>query len=328
MRAAYYEHTGPARAVLHVGCVETPVPTADEVLVRVYASAVNPSDTKSRSGGPAAATMSYPRVIPHQDGAGVIEAVGKDVRSVRLGDRVWIHEAQWRRPFGSCAECIALPESHVARLPGNVTFAHGACLGIPAMTAHHCVFADGPVAGQTVLVTGGSGAVGFYAVQFAKRGGAQVIATVNTEQKAERARQAGADHVINYASEDVPAAVKDITGTGVDRIVEVALGPNLPISVQILRPNGIIATYASDGDPEPRLPFGSLRAKNATLRTVLVYELPQSAKDHAIRDITAALESGELQHQIHAEMSVDEVVRAHEIVESGNRNGAVIVLPG
>jgi NADPH:quinone reductase len=328
MRAAYYEHTGPARDVLHVGCVETPVPTAGEVLVRVYASAVNPSDTKSRSGGSAAATMSYPRVIPHQDGAGVIEAVGEDVRSVRLGDRVWIHEAQWRRPFGSCAEFIALPESRVAGLPGNVTFAHGACLGIPAMTAHRCVFADGPVTGQTILVTGGSGAVGFYAVQFAKRGGAQVIATVNTEQKAERAKQAGADHVINYASEDVPAAVKDITRTGVDRIIEVALGPNLPISVQILRPNGIIAAYASDADPEPKLPFGALRAKNATLRSVLVYGLPQSAKDHAIREITAALESGELQHQIHAEMPLDEVVRAHEIVESGNRNGAVIVLPG
>src|SRR5262249_34277969 len=326
MRAAYYERTGPARDVLHVASVDAPTPKTDEVLVRVHASAVNPSDTKSRSGG-ATRAMPYARIIPDQDGAGVVEAVGTAVRSVRIGDRVWMYEAQWQRPFGSCAEYITLPEVRVVRLPAKISFAHGACLGIPAMPAHRCVFADGPVAGQTVMVTGGSGVVGFYAVQFAKRGGARVIATVDTEQKAVRAKQAGADHVINYRSEDVPAFIKRITGLGVDRIVDVTFGANLPVSVQILRPSGVIATYASDADPEPKLPFGSLRGKNATVRTVLVYDMPQAAKDHAIRDITAALESGELRNEIGAEMPLDEVVRAHEMVEGRDRNGSVIVNP-
>ncbi len=328
MRAAYYESKGPPRDVMRVGMVETPSPAPDEVLVRVRASAVNPSDTKTRGGWRATAAMPYPRIIPHQDGAGVVEAVGGGVRSVRVGDRVWIYEAQWQRPYGSGAEYVALPAERVVRLPDAVSFTHGACLGIPAMTAHRCVFADGPVTGQTVLVTGGAGVVGFYAIQFAKRGGATVIATVSSDEKARRAREAGADHVINYRSGDVAAAVRDVSGgVGVHRIVEVALGANLPVSVQILRPNGVIATYASDADPEPRLPFRPLLGKDATVRTVLVYVMPRAAKDHAIAEITAALERGQLRHQVAAEVGLDEVAAAHEMVEMGRRTGCVIVDP-
>ncbi len=328
MRAAYYDSKGPAGDVLRVGTVDTPAPAADEVLVRVRASAVNPSDTKTRSGWRATSAMPYPRIIPHQDGAGVVEAVGSRVGSVRVGNRVWIYEAQWQRPYGSGAEYVALPAERVVRLPDVVSFTHGACLGIPAMTAHRCVFADGPVAGDTVLVTGGAGGVGFYAIQFAKRGGATVIATVSSDEKAERAREAGADHVIDYRRADVVATVNEVTsGEGVHRIVEVALGANLPVSVRILRPNGIIATYASDADPEPRLPFRPLLSKDATVRTVLVYVMPRAAKDHAIAEITTALERGELRHQVAAELPLNDVAAAHEIVETGQRMGCVIVTP-
>jgi NADPH:quinone reductase-like Zn-dependent oxidoreductase len=196
------------------------------------------------------------------------------------------------------------------------------------MTAHRCVFADGPVGGQTILVTGGAGAVGFYAIQFAKRAGATVIASVSSDEKAERAREAGADHVINYRDAGAAAAINEIGGGGVHRIVEVALGANLPVSTQVLRANGVIAAYASDADPEPRFPFRPLLGKDATVRTVLVYVMPRAAKEHAIADITAALESGGLRHQVAAELPLDDVAAAHDMVETGNRIGSVIVTPG
>jgi NADPH2:quinone reductase len=325
MQAAFYEQKGTARDVLRVGDMETPRPSAGDVLVRVRASAVNPSDTKTRSGWRATPAMPYPRIVPHQDGAGVIEAAGDGVPRSRVGERVWIYEAQWQRPFGSSAEYVVVPAERAVRLPDHVTFSEGACLGIPAMTAHRCVFADGPVSEHHILVTGGAGVVGFYAIQFAKWGGATVIATVSSNEKAARARDAGADHVVNYRTDDVAARVREISGGGVHRIIEVALGANLATSASVLRPNGVIAAYASDDDPEPRLPFRALLGKDATLRTVLVYVMPRAAKDHATGDITACLERRLLRHQIAAELPLHEIATAHEMVETGRRIGAVVL---
>lgn len=195
MKAAFYDRNGPADDVLQVGEMPKPIPAAGEVLVRVHASGVNPSDVKSRAG--LRAKMAYPRVVPQSDGAGVIEAVGAGIDPARVGERVWIWNGQWQRPLGTAAEYIALPGLQASHLPDNTPFEAGACLGIPAMTAHRCVFADGPVAGQKILVTGGAGAVGHYAVQLARWGGAQVIATASGPEKAAHAKAAGADRVVN-----------------------------------------------------------------------------------------------------------------------------------
>src|SRR5581483_10741756 len=206
MKAAWYERNGPARDVLTVGEMPDPEPGGGEVRIRIHASGINPADWKSR-GGPSR-PMAFPRVIPHSDGAGVIDRVGPGVPTRRVGERVWIWNGQWKRPFGTAAEFIALPAAQAVPLPEHVSFAEGACLGIPAMTAYHAVALAGLGAGSRVLVSGGAGAVGQYVIQFAKRAGATVLTTISSAEKAAAAREAGADHTIDYKREDVGARVK------------------------------------------------------------------------------------------------------------------------
>lgn len=327
MKAAWYESKGAARAVLKVGERETPQPGAGEVRVRIHRSAVNPSDTKQRGGARGNVTMPFPFVIPHQDGAGVIDAVGEGVDATRIGERVWVYEATLGRFWGTAAQFSVVPSHKAVHLPDHVDFDAGACMGIPAMTAHRCVMADGPVKGKTVLVTGGAGAVGYYAVQIAKLEGARVIATVSRDEQAERAREAGADVIINYRTEDVAKRIQTLTGAsgGVDRIVEVAFGANLATSVAVLRPNGVIASYASDAVPEPALPFWPMLSKDLTTRFVLVYAMSREAHDEAAQWITTALRRGTLRHQYHRRFTLDEIALAHEATESMKQVGKVIL---
>jgi NADPH2:quinone reductase len=326
MRAAWYERKGAAREVLQVGALPIPEPGPGEVRVRVAVSGINPSDTKGRTGWRGQTDMPYPRIIPHQDGAGVIDAVGADVPASRVGERVWLYEAQRGRAFGTAAEYVIVSSSNAVRQPEGVSFVDAACLGVPAMTAHRCLFADGPIAGKTILVTGAAGGVGQYAVQIAKWGGATVIATISSAEKAEQARAIGADHVINYREEDVVARVQAITsGAGVDRIVEVAFGANLPISVQVLKTNGVIATYSSDADPTPTIPFGQFLGKDLTVRFVLVYMMGDAAHQDAIKHITTALEAGLLHPVAVQRFSLDEIAAAHEAVETGHTAGKVLI---
>jgi NADPH2:quinone reductase len=326
MRAAWYERKGAAREVLQVGALPIPEPNSGEVQVKVAVSGINPSDTKGRTGWRGQTEMPFPRIIPHQDGSGVIDAVGADVPASRVGERVWIYEAQRGRAFGTGAEYVVVPSSNAVRLPEGTSFVDAACLGVPAMTAHRCLFADGPIADKTVLVTGAAGGVGQYAVQLAKWGGATVIATVSSAEKAEQARSIGADHVINYREEDVVAQVQAITGgAGVDRIVEVAFGANLPISIQVLKTNGVIATYSSDADPTPTIPFGQFLGKDLTVRFVLVYVMGEAAHQDAIKDITTALEAGLLHPVAVQRFSLDAIAAAHEAVETGHTAGKVLI---
>jgi len=219
MRAAYYERNGAARDVIKLGEVDTPRPGPGEVRVKIATSGVNPSDVKARSG--TTRKIAYPRVIPDSDGAGTIDTVGEGVPASRIGERVWLWNAQWDRAYGTCAEYIALPAAQAVPLPANTTFEVGACLGIPAMTAYHAVAVAQAAPGTTVLVAGGAGAVGHYAVQFAKAAGATVITTVSSPDKAAVARKAGADHAIDYKRENVGERVMAITGKkGVDATVE------------------------------------------------------------------------------------------------------------
>ena len=331
MKAAWYERKGPAREVLVAGSMPAPVPSAGEVLVRVMASGVNPSDTKGRSGARGNVAMPFPRIVPHQDGAGVVEAAGPGVPGDRVGQRVWLFEAQLRRALGTAAEYVAIDAANAVPLPGGTSFVEGACLGVPAMTAHRCVFADGPVAGQTVLVTGGAGAVGFYAIQFARHAGARVIATVGNGEQARVAAEAGAELVVDRHREDLAERVAGLTGAaggrGVDRIVEVAFGANLAASLKLLRPNGTIAAYSSDAEPEPRIPFWSLVTLDATVRFVLVYAMTRAAHLDAASFITAALEGRWLRHNVGTALPLDRIAEAHELVEQGRGGGKVVLEP-
>lgn len=325
MKAAWYRRTGPAHEVLEVGELETPEAGPGEVRVKLHASAVNPSDAKRR-GGLSVSSMEYPLIIPNSDGAGVIDQVGSGVPSDRLGARVWVYNGQRERAFGTCAEYIALSQDLAIPLPEHTSFVEGACLGIPCMTAHLCVFWNGPVTGKTVLVTGGAGAVGHYAIQLAKWGGATVIATVSSDAKGRHARNGGADFVVNYTTEDVIEAVLAVTkGKGVDRIVEVDFGRNLRVSERVLNQHGTVSVYASEGDREPTLPVYPFMRKNAVLRFVLLYNSALEERKRACSDILQWLQSGQAKHTIAAVFSLDRIAEAHQLVERGKKIGTVII---
>ncbi|HEV7256130.1 MAG TPA: NADPH:quinone reductase [Mesorhizobium sp.] len=323
MKAVWYERNGPAREVLQFGDIPDPQPGPGEVRVRVYASGVNPSDWKTRSGS---RPMIAPRVIPHSDGAGVIDQVGAGVDPARIGERVWIWNGQWKRPFGTAAEFIALPSEQAVALPANTSFAEGACLGIPALTAHRALTIDGSVQSQTVLVSGGAGAVGHYAIQFAQLLGAKtVITTVSSDEKAEDARSAGANHVINYRTDPVAERVIAVTdGRGVDRVVEVDVAGNAALIPQVLAQDGLCVAHGSNR-PEACFAFGPMILRGIAVRFFIVYELSPEARSHGIADLTCWLEEGRIQHTIATELPLEHTVEAHELVEQGRRTGNVVV---
>jgi NADPH:quinone reductase len=327
MRAAWYERTGAARAVLVVGEVPDPVPAAGEVRVRVSAAVVNPRDVKRRAAT-GDRVMTDPRVIPGDDGAGTVDQVGPGVPAARIGQRVWVHSATYGRALGTAAEYVVVSAGNAIELPAAAPFEAGACLGVPALTAHRCVFADGPVSGATSLVTGGAGMVAHYAIEMAKHAGATVLATASTPGKREAARQAGADHVIDYRHPDAAAVIAELAGpAGVQRVIDVAFGANLPLTSAVIAVNGTIAAYGSDATPEPELPFYSLMRRGVTIRTVLVFVMPEPARQAAVRDITRLMADGKLTHPIAARYRLGEAEAAHEHAESGHTPGKVLITP-
>jgi NADPH2:quinone reductase len=323
MRAAFYEKNGAAREVLRAGEVETPQPAAGEVRVRLFTSGVNPSDVKSRAG--LTRKIGFPRVIPHSDGAGEIDGVGEGISPGRLGESVWVWNGQWRRPFGTAAESITLPAEQAVPLAGRTSMEEGACLGIPAYTGYQAVYLTGAGEGATVLVAAGAGAVGHYAIQFAKHRRATVLATVSSAAKAELARAAGADHVIDYKREDVGERVMGITGKrGVDAVIEVDLAANAKLLPQVLAPNGVVAIYGS-GAPDATIPFQFLLQNDIALKFFLVYLMPSTLRARATAEITHMLERGELVHNVARTLALEDIVAAHEMVEAGSAMGNVVL---
>ena len=322
MRAAIYRETGPARDVLRVEDVQRPEPGPGEVLVAVRCSAVNPTDFKTRAGATARPIDGFQ--IPHHDGAGVIEAVGAGVDPALVGERVWLWFAAHQRRWGTAAEWTVVPARQAVPLPAGASFELGASLGIPAMTAHRCLFADGPVAGKTVLVAGGAGAVGHYAIELAKYAGARVVATVSGGEKAALAAKAGADLVVNYREPDAIERVRSFAPV-VDRVIEVALGANLGLDLAVAGPSTVVVTYAADG-ADPVLPVRACMTANVTLRFVLVYGVPDAALDAAVADITAALAAGALTELPAHRFPLAEAAAGHEAAE-GHVVGKVLVIP-
>ena len=325
MKAAWFEKFGSACEALIVGEQDKPLPQSAEVLVKLVTSGVNPSDVKKRAG-------SFPNllddgfVIPHSDGAGIIEEIGEDVRHRQVGDRVWIYQAQFARRFGTAAEYIAIDASRAALLPANTDYEVGACLGIPAMTAHRCVFADGDVDGKLILVTGGAGRVGHYAIQWAKQGGATVFATASCTEDEVACRRAGADIVINHRDPNwsIPLAAA-CGGEKIDRVVDVEFGANLPQTLEVIRTGGTICSYSSTVVPEPKLPFLRMMFMDLTIRLVIVYAMPEDAKRQAILDIEKKLLENSLQHRIAATYPLRKIAAAHQRIEAGDCRGCVVV---
>ncbi|MBL8834119.1 MAG: NADPH:quinone reductase [Rhodospirillales bacterium] len=323
MRAAVYSAFGPAADVLSVVELPTPEPGPGEVRVRLAASGVNPSDVKSR----AVATRNavYKRVIPHSDGAGTIDAVGDGVDKGRIGARVWVFNAQWKRADGTAAEYVCMPAEFAVALPSNVDFAVGACLGIPALTAWRAVTLNGGVARRTALVTGGAGGVGHYAIQMAKYEGARVFATVSSPEKAAIAREAGADATIDYRTEDVGARVRELTGgEGVDRVIELDIAGNAKSSLDALKPGGTLAVYGSN-KPDFTLSFTPMIVKNVTAAFFIVYELSPAQRREGAAWVNSRLAMGQLKTRIAARFPLSEIAAAHLAVESGKAIGNVVL---
>jgi NADPH:quinone reductase-like Zn-dependent oxidoreductase len=326
MRAAFYERQGPAAEVLRLGDLPDPEPGPGEVRVRVHASAVNPSDTKSRAGW-GGLPMPFPRVVPHQDGAGVIDQVGPGVSEGRVGERVWVYEAQRGRAGGTAADYTVVPAAQAVPLPDGAGFDVGACLGVPALTAHRCLFADGDVRGRAVLVQGGAGAVGLATVLLARWAGARVVATVSRPEQATVAEAAGAHVVINRRTEDVAARVRAATGgAGVERVVDVNVAANIDADLACLAPNGVISAYAADRpDDALSLPFRRSMAQGAVVRTVLVYTMGARAHEDAVRDVTACLAAGAYRPVIGLRLPLKRIAEAHAAQDSGTTIGKIVL---
>ena len=325
MLAASYTRTGPSREVLDVGEIDTPEAGPGEVRVRLATSGVNPSDVKTR-GGVRSRDLPFPRIVPHSDGAGVIDQVGDGVPPGRLGERGWVWNAAWGRPSGTAAQYVVLPALQAVPLPANTSFEAGACLGIPALTAYHAIHCNGGVAGTTVLVAGGAGAVGHYAIQIAKIAGAScVIATVSGTAKAALAHDAGADVIVNYRTEDVAQRCLDVTaGIGVDRIVELDLAANLEVDMSTLRRDGEITAYGSSL-PEIPVPFFPAILKNARLQFFIVYNLSDADRKSGLAGVTALLNQERLKHNVAERLPLARIAEAHELVEGGRALGNVVL---
>ena len=324
MRAAWYERQGPAGEVLQVGELPDPEPGPGEVRVRVRLSGVNPGDTKKRRGW-LGSSMSYPRVIPHSDASGTVDAVGDGVAPDRAGQRVWVYGAQSYRPFGTAAQYTVVPEHLAIDLPDEVSDELGACLGIPGVTAHRAVFGDGPVSGGTVLVHGVLGGVGSLAAQLARWGGADVVGTVRRRENLADVNPRTAHHVVALDSSNPGHAIRALAPDGVDRVVEVAFSDNVDLDAAVVKVGAVIAAYATPYD-RPDFPFWPMLFDNVTIRLLGSDDFPAKAKQQAVEDLTAAARDGALAISVGDPVPLSRIANAHDLVDAGARERIVVAV--
>ncbi len=324
MIAAWYEAQGTS-AVLTVGEMPVPRPAMGEVRVKMSLSSVNPGDTKKRRGWQGSA-MPYPRVVPHSDGVGVIDAVGEEVPGMRVGDRVWVFGAQSYRAYGTAAQYTAVPAWQAVPVPEGVDDTLAACLGIPGVTAHRAVFADGEVVGRTVLVHAVLGAVGSSAAQLARWRGASVVGTVRSRADIDEAHARGHDHVVALDDDDAADSIRRLAGGPVDRIVEVAFSDNVDLDAAVAANGGIIAAYGTRDD-RPSLPFWPMLFDNITIRLLGSDDFPRSAKERAAADLSEAAREGALSFPVLPALPLENIADAHDLVDRGSRRRVVLAIP-
>lgn len=323
MLAGFYSKFGSAKEVLQVKEIQIPQLTKGQVLVRLFNSGVNPSDYKMRLGSrPLTATFQ----VPGSDGSGIIEAVGEGLSKERIGQRVWVFNAAYHRQYGTSAQFTIVENWMAQLLPENLSYAQGACLGIPVMTAYRCLFSDGPIQGKTIYIVGGAGVVAHYAIQLAKWGGAKVITSVSSEEKAVAARAAGADEIINYRKQNVVDQILQITNqVGVDRVIEVDFGTNIKNCHQILKAGGVSVMYAFVSQPDLPIPIMNLMTKNITLKFTLVYSISDQEREEVLLGISQWLNQTKPVFNIAQQFALTDIVLAHELVESGKKIGHVLL---
>ena len=324
MLAAWYERGGPATEVLEVGEMDAPEPGNADVRVRLRFSGINPGDTKKR-GDWVGFGLAFPRIVPHSDGAGVVEGVGEGVDAARIGQRVWVYGAQSYRPFGTAAQLTVVPTEQAVELPDNVSDEVGACLGIPGITAHRAVFADGPVASKTVLVHGVLGGVGSLAAQLARWRGATVIGTVRRHSDLDRVGPAVA-HAVALDQSEPAEAIRAHASNGVDRIIEVALSDNADLDAAVAANDAVIAAYATRHD-RPEFPFWTMLFANITIRLLGSDDFPVEAKRQAASDLTAAAREGALSIPVSDPLPLRDIAKAHHRVDAGTRERVLLSIP-
>jgi NADPH:quinone reductase len=325
MRAVWYDEQGPAGAVLQIGDVSAPEPGRGEVRVRMRLSGVNPGDTKKRRGW-LGSTMPFPRVIPHSDGVGLVESVGEEVDHARVGGRVWVYGAQSYRPFGTAAQLTVVPAHQAVEMPDDVSDEMGACLGIPGITAHRAVFADGPVAGTTVLVHGVLGGVGAMAAQLAHWGGAMVIGTVRRGRDLGSVNGSALAHAVALDGSDPAAAIHAVAPEGVDRVIEVAFSDNIDLDAAVVKNDSVIAAYATRRD-RPDFPFWPMLFANVTIRLLGSDDFPVESKRQAAADLTTAAHEGALSIAIGDPLPLGRTAEAHNRVDAGSRERVLVTIP-
>jgi len=323
MKAVQFEKFGSASETLKQVVLPTPEIKPNEVLVRLYTSGINPSDTKKRSGAFPKLLYSGP-VIPHSDGAGVIEDVGTEVDKQRIGERVFVYQAQHNRQLGTAAQYVAISTSLAPKLPDPASFEVGACIGIPIMTAHRCVYANGDPKDLKLLITGGAGRVASYAIQWARHAGAQVFATASNPLDTDFCLTMGANHVVNHRNAGWGKELNSLCGSEkIDHVIDCEFGTNLMEVLECIKTSGVITTYGSALDDSPTLPFRDMMFKDLTIRMVIVYDMPESAKNLAIRNTQEMLLEENFHHRIRT-LPLKEVSQAHALVEKGG--GGCVVL--
>ena len=325
MKAIAYDKFGLATEVLNLHDVEIQKPKQKEVIIKLKYSGVNPSDAKARAGNrPGVIKPDYNLIIPHSDGSGVIEEVGMGLDRSLIGKRVWIRNGQWKRPFGTAAEYITIPIENTVEMPNQMTFQDGATMGIPGLTAAQGVFGSGPVKGQTLLISGGNGAVGHLAVQLAKWGGAKVIAT-GSQGSSGSILKNGADHFFDYSSNNLVSQIIEVVPEGVDRVIEVEFGLNLTWLHQVLKPNGTLAVYGSAKEMNPTIPFGLYLFKAIKIDIFLIYILPRKEREIAINFLHSAFEERALTPKIDSIFKLEDCAQAQNRTLEQGRKGAVLI---
>ena len=328
MLAAWYKNFGTAENVLETGEIAEPKPGKGEVKIKIHSSGVNPSDTKNRAGSNPDILDDGP-IIPHSDGAGEVVDVSDEKLRHRIGEKVWVYESQHNRRLGTAAEFVCLPSNNAVRLPDGVSYDTGAMLGIPAMTAHRCVYNSDGIRDRYVLITGGAGRVGHYCIQWAKKAGAIVIATSSNNEGGQECKKAGADIILGHPSETFKEEILDLTkGHKIDKIIDGDFGKNINHLLSVIKPNSSISTYASMTEKTPVIPFYKMMNLNVQMKMVFVYDMPKKAKDYAILDITKALKGNKLLNRLYKNYNLKEISQAHQKIENSKTSyGAVIVNP-
>lgn len=325
MRAAWYERAGKAADVLTVGEMARPEPAPGEVRVRMVLSGINPGDAKKRSAW-TGASLPYPRVVPHSDVTGTIDAVGEGVDGSRVGERVWVHGAQSYRAFGTAAQYTCVPSDLAVALPEAVSDEVGACLGIPGITAHRAVHADGPVDGRTILVNGVLGAVGSMAAQLAVRAGARVLGAVRRTGELDEVTIPGLVGTVALDAPDVVEQVLAVAPDRVERVIEVDFAGNAALDQQVIALGGTIAAYDTH-DAHPGLDFWPLLFDNVVIRLLGSDDFPVEAKQEAARELTAAAAAGDLVVPVAEPLPLEDIAEAHEMVDRGSRRRVLLRIP-